>query len=324
MTPRESLITALQGGRPDGLPPHFELVFKRCEEYYGRKRLEAADLQGIEGAERDRLLRENARMWAEIYRRLDWCICTGFWGLDIEDQLRSFDHFREFAGDRIMLSATIDGTVGIPSGSNMVEAAYRLFEQRREVLDENERRVDDALERARIFAGAGVEIAIMCADYCFNDGPWLSPPMFAEFVTPFLTRQVAGFHELSLWAAKHTDGDIMPVLDQLVGAGIDALHSLDPMAGVDIREVRRLVGPKLCLMGNVNCALVHAGTPEEVYQSALYCLAHGGVENGAYVFCTSNCIFEGVPLENYAAMLQARADFGPPGAAHPAPPEEML
>ncbi len=324
MSPRKGLIIALEGGRPEGLPPHFELVFKRCEEYYGRKRLEAPDLQGIEGGRRDRLLRENARMWAEIYQRLDWCICTGFWGLDIEDQLRSFDHFREFAGDRIMLSATIDGTVGIPSGRNMVEAAYRLFEQRRQVLDENERRIDDALERARIFAEAGVEIAIMCADYCFNDGPWLSPPMFAEFVTPFLTRQVAGFHELGLYAAKHTDGDIMPILDQLVGAGIDALHSLDPMAGVDIREVRRLVGPRLCLMGNVNCALVHAGTPEEVYQSALYCLTHGGVENGAYVFCTSNCIFEGVPLENYAAMLQAREDFGPPGADHPAPPEEML
>ncbi|HCA47663.1 MAG TPA: hypothetical protein DEP45_10005 [Armatimonadetes bacterium] len=164
----------------------------------------------------------------------------------------------------------------------------------------------------------------MCADYCFNDGPWLSPPMFAEFVTPFLKRQVEGFQALGLYAAKHTDGDIMPILDQLVSTGINALHSLDPMAGVDIREVRAQVGPELCLMGNVNCALVHAGTPEEVYRSALYCLAHGGVENGAYVFCTSNCIFEGVPLENYAAMLQARRDYGPPGAEHPAPPAEML
>jgi len=324
MTPRESLIIALEGGLPPGLPPHFELVFKRCEEFYGRKRLEAPDLDGIEGEQRGRMLRDNARMWAEIYQRLDWSICTGFWGLEVEDQLRSFDCFREFAGDGVMLSATIDGTVGIPSGSNMVEAAYRVFEQRRQVLDENARRIDDALERARIFGDAGVEIAIMCADYCFNDGPWLSPPMFAEFVTPFLARQVEGCHALGLYAAKHTDGDIMPVLDQLVSTGIDALHSLDPMAGVDVAEVRRLVGPELCLMGNVNCALVHAGTPEEVRDSALYCLQHGGVENGAYVFCTSNCIFEGEPLENSAAMLQAREDFGPPGAEHPQAPEEML
>ena len=55
MTPRESLIVALMGGRPDALPPHFELVYKRCEEFVGRKRLERPDLEGIEGAERQRL-----------------------------------------------------------------------------------------------------------------------------------------------------------------------------------------------------------------------------------------------------------------------------
>ena len=320
MTPRESVKIALDGGRPQGLPPHFELVFKRCEEFYGRKRLERPDLEGIEGAERDRMLRENARMWAEIYAQLDWAICTGFWGLDDDDQLRSFDHFRDFAGESIMLSTTIDGTVGIPSGSNMAEAAMALFDRREEELDARERAIDHAIARAERLAGAGAEIILMCADYCFNDGPWLSPEMFAEFVTPFLARQVEGFQNLGLYAAKHTDGDIMPILDQLASTGIDALHSLDPMAGVDIREVREIVGPKLCLMGNVNCALVHAGTPQEVYDSALYCLAHGGVENGAYVFCTSNCIFEGVPLANYEAMLQARRDFGPPGAEHPEAP----
>ncbi|MEA3402893.1 MAG: uroporphyrinogen decarboxylase family protein [Armatimonadota bacterium] len=324
MTPRESVKIALESGRPEGLPPHFELVFKRCEALVGRKRLEAADLEGIGGPRRQRMLRDNARMWAEIYERLDWAICTGFWSLELEDQLRSFDYFREYAGDRLMLSASIDGTVAIPSGSRMLDAAVRLFDHRREELDARHRRVDDAIERARIFADAGVEVVLMCADYCFNDGPWLSPDMFAEFVTPFLARQVEGFQELGLYAAKHTDGDIMPILDQLVSTGIDALHSLDPMAGVDIRQVRRLVGPDLCLMGNVNCALVHAGTPEEVGDSSLYCLEHGGVENGAYVFCTSNCIFEGVPMENYFAMLQAREDFGPPGAKHPKPPKEML
>lgn len=324
MTPRESIKIALEGGRPEGLPPHFELVFKRCEEYYGRKRLEAPDLEGVEGRQRDRMLRENAQMWAEIYQRLDWAICTGFWSLSVEDQLRSFDHFREFAGDRIMLSASIDGTTAIPNGTNMVDAAIRLFENRDEELEMRERRIDDAIARAEVFADAGVEVILMCADYCFNDGPWLSPGMFADFVTPFLARQVEGFQQLGLYAVKHTDGDIMPILDQLIDTGIDALHSLDPMAGVDIREVRRLVGPELCLMGNVNCALVHAGTPDQVRESSLYCLEHGGVENGAYVFCTSNCIFEGVPLHNYAAMLQAREDFGPPGADHPQAPPEML
>jgi uroporphyrinogen decarboxylase len=119
---------------------------------------------------------------------------------------------------------------------------------------------------------------------------------------------------LGAYAVKHTDGDIMPILDQLASTGIDALHSLDPMAGVDIAEVRRRVGPRLCLIGNVNCAWVQAGTREQIRDSALYCLRHGGVDGGAYVYSTSNCIFRGVPMENYLYMLELREEYGHAGA----------
>jgi len=149
----------------------------------------------------------------------------------------------------------------------------------------------------------------MCADYCFNDGPFLSPRMFAEYVTPYLTQLVEGIKAAGGYAVKHTDGNVMPILDQIVDSGIHALHSLDPMAGVDIAEVKRLYGDRICLFGNVNCALVQAGTSDDIEESARYCLQHGGVQSGGYVFTTSNCIFKGVPLENYDCMLRVREDF---------------
>ena len=316
LTPRDRFKVALEGGTPPGLPPHFELVFKRCQEFVGRKRVEKPDLEGIEGAARHRLLRENARMWAEVYQRLDWSVCTGFHGLDLEDQLRSFDYFRDLVGDRLMLAGFADGTLHMPDGHNMMELVVFLFEQPDQAHEQAKQRVAHGLALAERFAQGGAEVIFMCTDYCFNDGPWISPAMFSELVTPYLAELVEGIQELGMYAVKHTDGDIMPILDQLVSSGIDGLHSLDPMAGVDIAQVRRQVGPELCLMGNVNCALVHAGTPQQVRESALYCLEHGGVDNGAYVFCTSNCIFEGVPLENYFAMLKAREEFGGPGEAH--------
>jgi uroporphyrinogen decarboxylase len=320
-TPREKMIVALEGGAPPGPPPHFELVFKRCEEFVGRKRLEKPDLEGVEGDARQRLLRENAKMWAEVYRRLDWALCTGFHGLDMEDQARSFDYFRDEVGDEIMIAGFADGTYHMPNGTNMMQMVTDLFERRDELMIQHDEGVRAAMAQVDQFAEMGAEAILMCTDYCFNEGPWLSPDMFAEHVTPYLAQAVEHIQERGMYAIKHTDGDIMPILDQLAGAGIDALHSLDPMAGVDVAEVRRRVGPDLCLCGNVDCALVHAGTPEETYDSAVYCLTHGGVDNGAYVFCTSNCIFEGVPLENYFAMLQAREDFGGPGESHELPAE---
>ena len=94
----------------------------------------------------------------------------------------------------------------------------------------------------------------------------------------------------------------MPILDQLVEANPHAIHSLDPMAGVDIAKVKKLVGDKVCLIGNVNCALLQTGTDEQVIESAKYCLTHGK-PNGGYIYSTSNVPFKGLELKRYQLVL---------------------
>lgn len=91
---------------------------------------------------------------------------------------------------------------------------------------------------------------------------------------------------------------------------ITGLHSLDPMAGVDIAEVKQLCGDRICLLGNVNMAWLQRRTPQQIQDSYRYCLEHRGVEQGGYIFATSNCIFEGVPLGNYELMLELRQRYG--------------
>jgi len=314
VTPRQAAIEALSGHRPDGLVPHFELEFQLTEEYLGRTALRAEHLEEVKGQQRQELLKRNAELWVEVAGKLKWNILTGLHWLPTDDQCQSFEYVREIAGDTYMLSAFVDGTYAIPDGSHMMEFAMRLADEPERVLEEAQRMADGACEAARQLIGAGAEVIFMCADYCFNDGPFLSPAMFSKFVTPFLAQIVAAIKRAGAFAVKHTDGNIMPILDQLVSTGIDALHSLDPMAGVDIAEVRRIVGPNFCLIGNVNCAWVQAGTRQQIRNSALYCLREGGVDNGAYIYSTSNCIFRGVPMDNYLYMLELREEYGYPGA----------
>ena len=107
---------------------------------------------------------------------------------------------------------------------------------------------------------------------------------------------------MGFYVIKHTDGNIMPILDQLVGARPHALHSLDPQARVDIAEVKRLVGDKVCLIGNVNCGLLDTGTDAECIESVRYCLRHG-MPGGGYIFSTSNCIYTGLRLSRYELIL---------------------
>ena len=73
--------------------------------------------------------------------------------------------------------------------------------------------------------------------------------------------------------------------------------------GVDIAEVKRLYGNKVCLIGNVNCGLIQTGTEQEVIESARYSLEHGMPGYG-YIFSTSNCIYTGMDLKRYELVLE--------------------
>jgi len=276
------------------------LEFQLTDEYIGRN---FRSYDNLTPKELEATIKYNAELFVEIAEKLDYSI------------LRTGDtrFMKEWVNTGIdktyLICGEADGTMGIPNGENMIEVARRLFEDADTLKRELDRNVDNAIENGKRQIDAGAECLTMCADYCFNDGPFLSPPMFAEFVTPYLHRVIEAHKENGAYVIKHTDGDIMPILDQLVSCGPSALHSLDPQAGVDIAEVKRLVGDKVCLAGNVNCGLMQTGTDEEVLENIIYSLTHGK-PGGGYIFCTSNVAFRGMPLERYLLMLELRQKYG--------------
>ena len=300
MTPKERVIAALELRQPDDIVPTFELEFQLTDEYLGKNFRSYGDLTP---KELEAAIKYNAELFVEIAAKLDYSI------------LRTGDtrFMKEWVSTGIdktyLICGEADGTMGIPNGENMIEVSRRLFEDAETLKRELDRSADGAIESGKRQIDAGAECLTMCADYCFNDGPFLSPPMFAEFVTPYLHRIIEAHKDNGAYVIKHTDGDIMPILDQLVSCGPSALHSIDPQAGVDIAEVKRLVGDQVCLAGNVNCGLMQTGTDEEVVENIIYSLTHGK-PGGGYIFCTSNVAFKGMPLERYLLMLELRQKYG--------------
>mgnify|MGYP001546879967 CR=1 FL=1 len=132
---------------------------------------------------------------------------------------------------------------------------------------------------------------------------------FAEFITPYLVQLVRAYREMGFYVIKHTDGNIMPIVDQLLAAQPHALHSLDPQAGIDIAEIKRLYGDSVCLIGNVNCGMLDTGTDEQVVESTRYALRQG-MPGGGYIFSSSNCIYTGMRLSRYELMLDVWRNEG--------------
>ncbi len=220
-----------------------------------------------------------------------------------EETFRLIDLIREKSGNKYFLMVEGDATYSVPSGSQMMEFCCRLQDEPRKMKEEAKQNVYLALKRAEQLAKHDkLDGFALCSDYCLNAGPFLSPGLFSEFVTPYLVKLIQGYHNMGFYTIKHTDGNIMPILDQLVEAHSYALHSLDPQANVDIAEVKRLIGNKICLIGNVNSGLLQTGTDEQVIESVRYALQNG-MPGGGYIFSTSNCIYPGMELSRYELML---------------------
>ncbi|NQT20143.1 MAG: hypothetical protein HQ592_10600 [Planctomycetes bacterium] len=301
MTPKERAVEALSLRQPDEVPT-FELVFFATQEAFGEEFEPTGEWDDLSDAKQEALAEHNAQLYVKIAERYNYSIIFLSRAHDAECRIAIGKKIREMTGDNYMLVVHGDATYSIPDGNTMEEFFVNLFEKKEEMIRRAADMVTHALERNAIYIDNGIDGFALCADYCYNSGPFLSPPMFREFITQHLQRLVAGYKDMGAWVIKHTDGNIMPVLDQLAECEPHALHSLDPMAGVDIAEVKRLAGDKMCLMGNVDCSKLQTGTEDDVIASAEYAIK-SGKPGGGYFFCTSNCVFPGLPLDRYELMM---------------------
>jgi uroporphyrinogen decarboxylase len=228
---------------------------------------------------------------------------------EVEEYQRLVDKIRTRTGDTYFLMKHGDATFGLPSGETMMDFVGKMYDRPQELKDQAQRNVDRAIAQAQKLQGGGLDGFALCSDYCFNTGPFLRPAQFAEFVTPYLRQLIAAYRDMGFYVIKHTDGDIMPIIDQLVDCNPHALHSLDPQAGIDIKVIKEMYGDQVCLCGNVNCGLIDTGTEEDYLESTRYALENGMPGYG-YIFCTSNCIYTGMQLERYDKILDLWREIG--------------
>ncbi len=303
MKHRQRAITALTVGTPDFIPT-FELVFDETErDFDGRSWIGGPADPDTTGMSYTDKVRYNAQLYVDVAKRYDHSIIFINRGLGQHETgnnsgvVDTIKEIREISGDEYLVTCHNDPTFMIPF-HDMEKFCFDLVDHPELMHRTARENLLQSQSDCHKFLEAGADGFILCCDYCFNSGPFISPAQFQEFIAPYLKVAVSYFKHQGAYIIKHTDGNIMPIIDELVAAQPHALHSLDPMAGVDIREVKQRFGDQIALCGNVDCSLMQTGTPRQIRQSAEYCLQHAK-PGGGYIFCTSNCVFRGMPLESY-------------------------
>ena len=164
-------------------------------------------------------------------------------------------------------------------------------------------------ELHRLAIEAGAEVVVLGDDYAHKLGPLMSPEQFREFILPGLSEIVRNIKTLGAYCIKHTDGNIWSIIDPIIETGIDGIGPLEPMAGMDLSEVKKRYGHKVCVVGNVDVDLLCRGSVEDIHKSTKELIDHVS-PGGGHILSSGNSITSSVKAENFLAMIDTVKKHG--------------
>ncbi len=179
--------------------------------------------------------------------------------------------------------------------------------------------VEDLLERitviqielARRYVALGVDGGYFGDDYGAQKSLLFSPKIWRQFFKPRLARLFSVFIDAELPLILHSDGDIWPILPDLVDIGLNCLNPVQPEV-LEHSRLRRTFGHHLSFYGGISTqSVLPTGTPEQVKEATVACIRALAPEGTGLILGPSHRMQSDIPIENVAAMLEAAFQVQP-------------
>jgi uroporphyrinogen decarboxylase len=167
---------------------------------------------------------------------------------------------------------------------------------------------DFVLTVFKAYSDCGAKIFLEGGDIAHSGGPMINPKYFDKYVLPCYQEVADAIHS---WGGKyilHSDGDITSLLDFIIESRFDGLQCLEPPF-VDPYLIKKKVGDKLCLSGNIDTRhiLVDA-TQKEVDQAVKNAIKAMG-KDGGFMLSPANFHPE-ISVERLEWMITATKKYG--------------
>ena len=143
-------------------------------------------------------------------------------------------------------------------------------------------------------------------DIADTKASWIDPAMYEEFLKP---HQLLVTRLMQRPWVYHSDGNISPVLEQVLSLGMSAIHPVQPSA-MDIFDLKARYGQRVCIVGNIDLDYtLTRGTPEEVEREVKEKIERVG-RGGGYIVSSANSLADYVKPENALAMARTIDQYG--------------
>lgn len=154
----------------------------------------------------------------------------------------------------------------------------------------------------QVIQRAGQFLPIDCIaiheDMAGKSGPLFGPAQVREFMHPYYQKvwDCARAYGAKLFSLD-SDGNMNPILDDILAAGVNCMHPFEPAAGMDIVQVREKYGSRLCIKGGIDKFALQKG-PDAIRKELEYKIS-SPLLGGGTIFGIDHRIPNGVPIENY-------------------------
>lgn len=167
------------------------------------------------------------------------------------------------------------------------------------------------ISKAKLFLDSGADAIFFADDIAFNSGPFLPPDIMSEIVYPFyhyVVKEIKKYRDVPV--IFHSDGNLQKVMKNIVEAGFDVIHSLQPSAGMDIAQVKKEYGSDICLMGNIDLDYVMSYAAPEKVEEVVKRTIDIAAPGGGFILSTCNSLVASIPPENAFAMYETAESYG--------------
>jgi len=160
-------------------------------------------------------------------------------------------------------------------------------------------------------AGGGIDIFMTGDDFGTQNGLFVSPEMWRDFLRPGFRAFIELGKKYGCKVAHHSCGSIKPIIPDMIECGLDILNPVQPdVHDMDRRELKRLFGDRLSFHGSISIQrTLPFGTPEDIRAEVRERFETLG-PSGGFIFCTAHNIQADTPVENVVALFEAYRELG--------------
>jgi uroporphyrinogen-III decarboxylase len=155
----------------------------------------------------------------------------------------------------------------------------------------------------RVSAQVQIDMLTVHEDMAGKTGPLVGPSQIKEFIAPYYRRVWDMLHERGARLFdQDSDGDMNPVLDVFLDAGVNCMHPFEPTAHMDAVKIREKYGTRLSFYGGIDKHVLRQS--REAITAELEYKIPPLVASGGCVLALDHRIPNGTPLENYRFYIE--------------------